>query len=537
MYELSIEDGVLAKKYKDLDYKTKKGQYDYMNLYRDIIDKYGAQYGEALSNYGIREVHVCWRDTRRMKRVTRLENGEEVKYWKDEHYTARPSDIKVVEVKVNEIWEGYKIGGVGGGDTLYKKIRPLPGQFKSIFNPYGTKLPYYGKSYNTHMNNAKNVSIIDLGKPWQKEFDVTMAMIKHDMATDIGRVFLMSLDLKPENWSWQQWFNGMRNGKVLMTNLRKHGYGQFNPDNLRAIDLSRASDIAQKVDYLNLVRQNLILAMNSNPTRMGAIGQYSTNENIVSSQTASYNQTEGYFETHRKIVEHALNAFINRAKMLYRKNNKRNVIFDDVARTELEISPDFWYEHWAIEISTSTEDIRRMEELRVNMLTFLQNGMGHKAIIEMQFAKNPGDILDIVNKEDKRQQELIQAQTQAEAQRLKEEREFEIQKIQMDQQFDFAKQERQLQSQEQRVLLDREKFLMAEDINFNKVPDIVEKSHVDNTSKEKIKAAELALEQQKLELEREKLRLDKENNEEQNKLKEKEIKTRNSKQGKKTPKG
>ena len=536
MYELSVEDGYIAKKYKDLDYKTKKGQNDYMNLYAELIRKYGAQYGEALSKFGIREVHVCWRDFRIMKRITSIIDGREVKHWQDEHYEPRPEDIKVVEVKVNEIWEGSKIGGTGGGDTLYKKIRPIPGQFKSIFNPYGVKMPYVGKAYNVHMNNAKNVSIIDLGKPWQKEFDITMTLLKHDMATNIGTVFMMSLDMKPEGWGWQDWFNVMRNGKILMTNFKKHGYN-FDPGLLKEVSLSKVSDINQKIEYLNLVRQELVLSMNSNPTRMGAIGQYSTNENIVSSQSASYNQTEGYFETHRKIVEHALNMFINRARLLYKKNNKRHIIFDDVTRTELEMQPDIWSEEWGVEITTSTDDIRRMEELRNNVLTFLQNGMGHDTVIKLLFAKNPGEILQVVQEDAKKQEQRMQQQVEMEKQQRQQELETQMAITQMNQQFELEKQDRMLRSQEVRTEVDSKKFMLQNDVDMNRIPDSVQKSHVDNISKERIEAAKLALEREKLNLDsrrsaeerrlaREELSMGKDKMKQDKELKEKEIKAR-----------
>lgn len=529
MYELSIEDGYFAKKYKDIDYKTKKGQHQYKDLYSELIKRYGMQYGEALSNFGIREVHVCWRDFRTLKRITSIINGREVKHWQDEHYEPRIEDVKVVEVKVNEIWEGSKIGGTGGGETLYKKIRPIPGQYKSIFNPYGVKMPYVGKQYNTHMNNTRNVSIIDLGKPWQKEFDTTMALLKHDMATNIGTVFMMSPDLKPEGWGWQDWFNTMRNGKILMTNFKKHGFN-FDPGLLKEISLSKVSDIAQKVEYLNVVRQELILAMNSNPTRMGAIGQYSTNENIVSSQSASYNQTEGYFETHRKIVEEALNMFINRARLLYKKNEKRHIIFDDISRTELEIEPDIWNEEWGVQITTSTDDIRRMEELRNNVLTFLQNGMGHDTVIKMLFAKNPGELLRVVQEDAKKQEARIQQQMQMEQQQKQQELQVDLAKMKAEQEFELMKQERQLKSQEERTVLDSQKFLMQNDVDSNRIPDAVQKAVIDNDSKERIEAAKLQLEREKLNLDRKKVIDDKNLQEKQLKqdkdLKEQEIKTR-----------
>jgi hypothetical protein len=498
MYELSIEDGALAQKYDSVNHRTKKGQSDIVRLYEDVIKKYGASHGHSYSNYGIRESHIVWRDKAKMYRVIRDVEGEKKTLWFDEHYEPRDEDLEVREVWVDEIWEGTKLGSTGSND-LYMNVRPLPGQYKSIFNPFGTKLPYIGRNYNSHLNNTKNVSIIDLGKPWQKEFDTTMAQVKHDMATDLGNVFLMSLQWKPENWKWEQWFDTLRNGKLLMTQAQKHGFGQIDPAGLKSVNLSKTTDIANKIQLLDYFRNNLVQSMNFNDARMGSIGQYTTNANIQQSQSASYNQTEGYFETHRKIVERALNIFMNRARILYKTNEKLKFILDDVAKTNLEISPDFWYEEWAIKFSTSSEDIRRVQELRQQMLAFVQNGMSFDGVLALTLADTPSDIVEIMKKENKRQEEQrqeaaaaqqaqFQAQLEANAKEQNEEREFKatIEKAKLD-------------SQERRTTIDVDKFRLQNDVDRNNVADTIQKAIIELQAKQQIEAANLALANKKIE--------------------------------------
>lgn len=497
MYELSIEEGYLAKKYDHVNYKTKAGQSDIARLYSDVITKYGSTYGYAFGNFGIREAHICWRDKAKMYRVTRVVNGKEKHFWQREHYEPRNEDIEIREVWVDEIWEGTKLGSTGSAD-VYANIRPVPGQFKSIFNPFGTKLPYVGKTYNTHMNNARNVSIIDLGKSWQKEFDVTMAQIKHDMATDLGNVFLMSLGWKPEGWKWQEWFDVLRNGKILMTQLQKHGFGNIDPNLLRSINLSKATDIANKIQLLEYFRSNLIQAMNFNQARIGSIGQYTTNENIQQSQSASYNQTEGYFETHRKIVEKALNMFMNRARILYKDNEKRKIVLDDVTRTELEISPNFWYEEWAVQFSTSSEDIRRVEELRAQMLSFVQNGMSFDGILALTLADTPSDIAEIMKKETKRQEEMRQEQMRMQQEQFQ----AQLQAEQADKDKDRALKKQisddQLASQERRTIIDLDKFRLQNDVDKNNIADTIQKALIEILAKKEIEAAKIAADREKL---------------------------------------
>lgn len=498
MYELSTEGGLLAQKYDHVNYKTKSGQSDMVRLYNDIIEKYGSNYGYAFANFGVRETHITWRDKCKMYKVMRVINGKEKHFWQGEHYEPKPEDLEVTEVWVDEIWEGTKLGSTGSND-LYINIRPIPGQFKSIFNPFGTKLPYVGKSYNTHMNNTRNVSIVDLGKPWQKEFDVTMAQVKHDMATDFGNVFLMSLGLKPDKWEWQNWFDVLRNGKILMTQMQKHGMGNINPDLLRGINLSKASDIANKIALLDYFRNNLVQAMNFNDTRIGSIGEYTTNQNIQQAQSASYNQTEGYFETHRQIVEKAINMFMNRARVVYKDNEKTKFILDDVARTELEISPDFWYEEWAIEFTTSSEDIRRVEELRQQMLAFVQNGMSFDGVLALTLANTPADIVEVMKKENQRQEQQRQEAMQQQQAQFEAQIQAEQQDKEAERQLKIALETAKLESQERRTAIDVDKFRLQNDVDRNNMADTIQKAILELQAKMEIEQAKLAQENKKLE--------------------------------------
>lgn len=500
MYELSIDKGYMVQKHGDINYKTREGQSRIVKVYEDIIKKYGANYGYAFSNYGIREAHICWRDKRKLKRVTRIIRGEEKQFWQDEHYVTKPEDIKVVEVWVDEVWEGWKLGGAGGED-VYVNIRPIPGQYPSIFNPFGAKLPYVGRNYNTHMNNTRNVSLIDLGKPWQKEFDATMAQVKHDMATDIGKIFLFSMGLKPDDWKWQDWFNTMLNGRLAVTDFKKHGFSNLDPQSLRAIDLSRSSDIANKIQLLDYFRANLVRAMNFNDARIGSIGEYTTNQNIQQQQTASYNQTEGYFETHRKIVEKALNMFMNRARLVYKNNHKRSFIMDDVARTELEMSPDFWYEEWAVEFTTSSDEVRKVEELRQQMLAFVQNGMSFDGVLELMLAKTPTDIANLMRKENRRVEEMRQQQQQAEQQRFEQQMQLEQQKAQAErqskEQIEYAK----IQAGTQRAEIEADKFRRQGDVDRNNLADTIQKALIELQAKHELEMQKIAAEERKQEKE------------------------------------
>ena len=501
MYELSREDGYIAKKFGDINIRTKEGQNRMKEAYSAVINKYGHIHGYGFSDYGVRRAHFAWMDKRKLYRVERVVNGKIEKFWLDEHYERTDQDIKIVEVWVNEAWEGEKIGTV---DCIYTNIRPVMNQYRSIFDPFSAKLPYYGREYNTHMNNSKNVAWMDLGKSFQKEIDTTMAMLKHDLATDVGNVFVMLMNLKPDNITWQDWIGTMRNSKLLLANVQRHGMSGVDPQFLRGVNLSRTSDIAAKIQLVEFYKNELLRSMYFNPARLGAVGKYETNENVQVSQSASYNQTEHYFETHRQIVEEALNSFMNIAKSLYKDQpHKLAHIMDDPARMDMMISEDFWYQEQAIEFRISSKELEKMERLRSNMLAFVQNQFTPDSILSMTMADTPSDLISVFKRESERlekqrqeavasQQEQTRQVLEAEALEKEKERQFKAQ-------LEIEKQQYQLK----RTEIDSEKFRKQNDVNQNQLSDMYESKLLEvqaklQMNKEKLEAD---LEKQKLQLE------------------------------------
>lgn len=516
MHELGREGSFLHDKYRHVNYKTREGQKDILRLYEDVINKYGPKYGYNYSNYGVRVARLAWRDKRLLKRVTRIENGKEKKYWLSEHYEPRPEDVKVVEVWVDEIWEGDKIG-TATETCIYTNIRPIPGQYRSIDDPFDTKLPYIGKLYNTHLGNSKNVSLVDLGKPWQKEFDTTMAQLKHDMSTDLGNVFLLTLSLKPEGMTWQNFLDTVKNSNLMLVDYHKRGINNIDPQLLRSINLSKAPDIANKVQLLDYFRNNLIMSMRSNQNRIGAVGQYATNENIKMNTAAAYNQTENYFDTHRQITEKVMNALLNRAKYVYKQNpEKLSHILDDMAAADLELSAPFWYSTFNVKVTTSTEDIRKMEELRGQVLSFIQNGMSFDGVLALSLADTPSEIKDVLKKETARIEKQRQEQMAHEQQIQQQQIQAQMAEKQKEMELELTMHREKLASQERRTEIDVQKFRLQNDVDQNQISDFIEKAILEMQQKQQQHESQLEYDRQQQEI-------DKEHKDKELELEEKEI--------------
>ena len=423
----------LNNKYKDLNIRNKEGQKKMMQLYADVYgqDKIFGNRGNndnrvGYNSLGIRESHVVWRDKRLLKKVKRqMPDGRLKTFYLDEHYVAQPQDEKVEKIWVDEVWETWIIGT---WDQKFVNTRPIPHQYKSLSNPYNVDLPYYGKRYNTHDNVSRNVSLVELGKTYQKDFDLTMASLKHDMATNFGKKFTLLLSLKPEDWTWQQYMDSIRNSPFITLDIHKKGATSADMQFLKSVDMGKMADIAGKIQLLQTQRDGLARVMYFNDARLGAIGQYANQVNTESNQVASYNQTALFFEQHRKIVEKALTSFLDRGRQWFKERpDEAKKYFDDISLAELMTSTATSYRSMGVTLNNSPAELQKIGALKQQALPLIQNGASPQSVINLIFADTETEVRDIITKETaeiekkrKEAQQIQQQQFQAQLQQQSE---------------------------------------------------------------------------------------------------------------------
>ena len=490
---------------------TREGHRRMMDLYAGVMQRHGNRYGTNMGGYGIRTVHCAYRENVPFKYVKRVNpnSGEIESYWMWEHYEPQPQDVEVSEVLLEQVFEGTKIGTYD--EAVYVGMKPTLGQYKSVFDPTDVELPFYGRKFNTHRNNSKNVSPVDLGKPFQKEIDATLSQIRFDMSTSMGKVFLMNMAARPEGWTWQQTVDTMRSAKIVPVNMDQSG-GPVDPQMARAIDMTFLDDIAGKLQYVQSQREYLIQAMLFNDARVGAVGQYATNTNTKVNQGASYNQTEEFFTAHRRIMEQVLNAAVSRAKSIYKDNpHRREQIFSDISLADLAVNEDFWYEDSNVHISLATEDIQNVQRIKDLALTLTQNALSPESIIELTLAKAPAEIMSIMRKASKtsseQQQAAQEAQLQAQQAELQAKHQLEMEKLMAEQAHASEQAHLERLSKERRSLLEASQFERQADVDRNNVADSIERQKIasevqqrDNDQKNAIRTKELELKEREVEV-------------------------------------
>lgn len=470
IFELSSDPEGMQDRFGNQDWKLKENTPNIASAYAYIQNKFGND--ANLSDFGIRVAKIFWKEYRQMYRVFRLVDGKIKKYYYDEHYQTVAEDLEVKSIRAMEVWQCIKIGTE---DPIYLEIGPLKGQYESNLDPYDVQLPVIGKKFNTYRNRTDNLSIVDTMKQFQRDYDTEMAALRRDLASNIGRVFVMMMNAKPKNMSWSDTLSIAKEHNLLLIDPVQRSGSGVDPQFLKEVNMSKMAEISERVNLLNFILANLYKVAGFNEFRMGQGGQYANQSSVEQGVTSSYNQTEEMFDTHRKIVEKAVNRLFNIARIYYKENPEllKNVL-SPMSYMELENGFPFWYSYFNIKVENSGKVARQAEILRQNIQAFIQNGMEPKDVVQLALAESKNDIIDLVSKIDKRQQESMAMAQEQQQQQFMTQMQLEQQKKAEEREFLLEMERMKLEAADIRSQRDSEKFRIANDVDRDGVADLLE---------------------------------------------------------------
>lgn len=432
----------------EIDTNTKDGQ----ERIKELYEKYGSTTGTV---HNIRTLDTCFKSLRKLYIVERpnLKTQQVDIFYFDESYRRQPQDLSVKEKLVPEIYRVTKLGY--HDDAIYVNKGPLEYQYRSLNNPFDTKMPYIGAEYSRLQGNSKNISIMDLGMPWQYRLNVELTRLDESLATDIGNVFTMNMAAIPKNWTVDQWHQFIRHKKVAPLDFSQEGLGPFDGQVFKSVDLSNSAQIAEKLAFIEYIRNQIPMAMSYNPSRLGSQVPNTPVTNNKQNIIQSSFQTEGLYSMHNIIVTNLITALLNAARIAYKDNPiKASYILDDMSYAELEIDSEMlWRSEIGVFISNDSEDAENLRITKELLQPMIQNQViqGPEAI-KLLWAKSGTDVLNIaeegVEKMQQQQAQQNQAQIEAQERMLKMQAEIQMQIEQMKQTLDLEKQAREIQSKE-----------------------------------------------------------------------------------------
>ena len=292
------------------------------------------------TNNTVRVLHAVWKSLREVKFLKyEDDNGEVQQMIVDETYELNKDagDIEITSEWIPEVYEGYKIGA-----NIFKKLRPVPGQFKDMDNLYMSKLPYYGAIYDA--TNSQPTSFVDRGKVWQYYLNIVYYRAELLMASDKGKKVLMNINAVPDS-------AGIDIEKFQYF-FESSPFGWFNPNEegmtysdvnaiAKVIDLSTASDIGKYIELAERIKQECGEAMGVSRQMEAQLGPEDAVSNTRQSLIQSSYILEPFFNLHNRIKKNVLTALIETAKVCYsnKKPQKLSYVLDDLSVRTLDLDP------------------------------------------------------------------------------------------------------------------------------------------------------------------------------------------------------
>lgn len=468
----------------EIDPRTLEGQNKLRHLYANL--------GHHIRDgYGIKETYITWRWLRKVKFVTRLMgDGSLETFIRSEHYRKDPlaGDIEVVQRAIPQAWEGTKLA-----DEFYIDVRPIPGQYSDLENPFDVKLGIYGGTYNTSQNNVRNNSHIDLAKPWQYRYNVQMKKMEEHQATDIGKIFLGTTTMLPKGWSWAQWYKSLFVAKTAIVSTHKEGINSMDADIFKSIDMSRTVDIANDIKQLEYLESKIISSMYSSPEKIGNISEYATNQNTQIAIQGVDKQMYSFHERCRQIRENVLNGLLKIGMFVYKDNETvKSIILDDFLKAHYENNFEYGDSgSLSIRLVDDFQESEKLQQMRQLALTFLQNGMTGSQLAALFDAESIPEMRQFLEEVDRKREKEVQEEFQRQEALLEKQRKSAEAQLQLQQAFQAEEAAREREVKIRVAELNADMNANAMDIDQNKINDSLEQALLKIQSDEKIKAAEM----------------------------------------------
>ncbi len=471
-----------------IDPKSIEGQ----NQWLDIIN---SSFGGGMLD--VRHLHVCYKALRLYKKIKRIDKntGELKIFYTDEFYEYNPlkGDIEMQTVWLPQIWECDKIGSGSGEDALYFNMRPYPYQYRNINNPRHITMPYIGSTYSRTLGISKNIAPIDLAKPYQERYNLTMNSIDRDQANDIGKVLALVKAYKPKDMKLTEWMKLMKHGKIALLDTNSETTRGVDPQLFKTLDFSTLDKLAPKIEYLNYLENKAAIAMCYNTSRLGQASPYTTVTNNQQNIVQSTHQTEDLFSIHALIVEKFLNYMVRAAKYVFRGDPiQSSKVLSDGSKLDIELNWDVLDNaDIGVKIRNSSEDFENLNRMKMHLDNMLQNQvLSFSEYAKALYATNGSKLQLIAEAADMRKQEEIERQQAQQQEMQREMQEAEAMEREKQREFEKYKFDVEIENKRYYAELETMKFANQMDINKDGQNDAIERTLIEIESKEKIKEQE-----------------------------------------------
>lgn len=417
--------------------------------FRDITTK--KYFSNNSSNLNLIDVyHGVWRSYKKIGFLaTQTENGETETVIVSEDYKPLPTDI-IEWDWIPEVWEGYKIG-----DDIYIGIGPVEYQHTSINSISSRKLPYCGIIYNN--TNALPKSLVALMKPLQYMYIILWYRLELAIARDKGKVVNMDITQIPKGLGIDvnQWMHYLGALGVNFINPYDEGWdipgregGKPSPYNqITAIDLSMMDVMAGYINLMAKIEDMIGEISGVSKQRQGSISKTELVGNVERAVIQSSHITEPLFWYHNQVKKNALTMLLNVAKHAWNETPNKSIhyIMNDAERIFLNVQGDFLYSDLDVFLSDTTKQTLDIEAIKTLLQPAMQNGATLLEAAEILSAENLSQIKLKLTEIEKRKEELMAQQSQAEQAQIEMEAQLKAEELRIKEEDSIRKAETSIQ--------------------------------------------------------------------------------------------
>lgn len=497
--------------------------FDPLNLFSDAVVNSLLPYDLAGN---LRVLRMYWKSRRKIKKVKSYdpETGEETFNFYPETYICNPALGEEEQTFwINEAWEGTKIG-----QDIYVNMRPRVVQYNRLSNPSRCHFGIVGSIYN--LNESRPFSLVDMMKQYNYMYDAVHDRLNKMIAKNWGKIIQLDLAKVPKGWEIEKWLYYAKVNGIAVVDSFKEGNigaatgklaGALNNASTGVIDADWGNNIQQYISLLEFIKLEMSEVAGITRQREGQISNRETVGGVERATLQSSHITEWLFTIHDDVKRRALECFLETAKAALKGRSKKfQYILSDSSMQIVNIEGDEFAEADYGLVVDNSEGLQKLQsQLETLAQAALQNQtLSFSTIMKIYGASSLAEKQRMVENDERKMREMAQQQQQQELQ-------AQQQQAQMQQQTEMQK----MQQEDILNQRDNETKILVAQINAQSKLQDSEVDINDGIKEPMSEEAAAKLREQirefdaKMILEREKLKVQRDKQEEDARLKEKQI--------------
>lgn len=297
------------------------------------------------SHGNIRVLRVYWKSRRQIKKVKSYDpiTGEEQFDIYPENYIINTDLGEEEEILwINQAWEGTKIG-----EDIYVNMRPRPIQYNRLSNPSRCHFGIIGQIYGN--STDKPFSLVDIMKPYAYLYDVVHDRLNKTLARNHGKVVKLDFAKTPKGWDAPMWLHYMVTHGIAVEDSAKEGdgflqgkaIGSLNNASSGVVDASLGNEIIQYTNLLEWISNKCGDLAGISRQREGQISNRETVGGVERATLQSSHSTEWLFFPHESVKKRTMECFLETAKIAFKgRKVKFDYILNDGSKQLVEFEGD-----------------------------------------------------------------------------------------------------------------------------------------------------------------------------------------------------